>query len=635
MVEYFHNEYDSSLDTSFYLPLGVQAATTSTQTPNQITELGLRLNAGVKNVEIGTISPETFEQVPSQHLEEMKRLAKLTDARISLHAPIIDPAGFTQEGWSEENRMEIEERFKTVIERAHQVDPQGNIPVTIHSTIGVPAGVWRKEPGKPEKRVMYAVDQETGKLIPLKYEEEEFLTRGKVIYTPEEKLRNLNETAWNEEKLRILSYQRARQDLQDYLRKDIFQNPLYMELKIKERENQLNEQEKAMLENFERQILVTHDHMREYERKLLSSINDVYNKFSKYKYRKEELQLLDPEERRLAHSSIKEQQKIMQQVEELRKRAQKLTEEEGKILQALKQKKVSEEEAYQKLNQIRQKLLPTEDLIRTIAELPTPRLFKPAEDFAREKAAETFADLALYGYKKFGEKAPVVAIENLFPGLVMSRAETVKQAVEESRRRFAEKLMKEKKIDKDKAKKIAERLIGATWDVAHINLLRKQGYGEKEEEYKKMLKKEAEKIAPYIKHVHISDNFGHADSHLAAGMGNVPLKEQLEEIRKFQEKYGQDLMFVQEAGAFAAQFRTSPLPHELEAMNSPLYTYRTSPTWEQVHEIYGSYLVGYGEQFLPHQHYQMTGAGFSSTLPRELGGQFPGTRSRFAGTPNV
>ena len=56
------------------------------------------------------------------------------------------------------------------------------------------------------------------------------------------------------------------------------------------------------------------------------------------------------------------------------------------------------------------------------------------------------------------------------------------------------------------------------------------------------------------------------------------------------------------------------------------------PYWKDVWETEGKYGLGYGPT-LPEQHFAMYGGGFSN-LPLELGGQVPGDRSRFAGTPN-
>ncbi len=157
--------------------------------------------------------------------------------------------------------------------------------------------------------------------------------------------------------------------------------------------------------------------------------------------------------------------------------------------------------------------------------------------------------------------------------------------------------------------------------MGHINLLRKGGFG------KEKIIEETKKIAPYVKHVHLTDNFGFADTHLPIGMGEVPTKEMMKEL----EKAGYSGKHIVEAGGFVAQFKTSPHPYVLEALGSPLYSAYMQPFWNQARGTYGSYSAGYGTM-LPEQHFSMYGAGFS-TLPTELGGQLPGKQSRFSGTP--
>ena len=46
----------------------------------------------------------------------------------------------------------------------------------------------------------------------------------------------------------------------------------------------------------------------------------------------------------------------------------------------------------------------------------------------------------------------------------------------EARKKFEDLAVKEKHISKEEAKRISEKLIGATWDLGHMNMLRKAGY---------------------------------------------------------------------------------------------------------------------------------------------------------------
>ena len=270
-------------------------------------------------------------------------------------------------------------------------------------------------------------------------------------------------------------------------------------------------------------------------------------------------------------------------------------------------------------NQVGQRITP-EIISNSLIDLQTPEIYRPVDDVAQEKAAETFANVALHAYKKFGDKMPLIAVENVFPEWTLSRAESLKKMIESSKKQFSEKLVKEG-MSKGSAEKVAEKNVGVTWDVGHINQLRKYGYSEKE------IVEEAKKIGKHVKHLHLTDNFGYGDTHLAPGMGNVPIKEQVEAIEKAQGKKWEGPAVV-EAGGMINQFKMSPVSYAVEGLNSPFYSYDKGPSWTDVRDVYSSYLFGFGDM-LPEQNFKMQGGGFSM-LPKELGGQAGGDKGRFA-----
>jgi len=144
MEDTFTNTYRTNNEREFYVEGGLLGATTSPQTANQIQEASSRLNAGVKHIELELISPELFDAVPKQHFEEMKRMSELTGANINIHAPAqMDLAGFSKEGWSETERMKVEESMKHMLDRG--ADLGKNTVVNFHSSGGVPAFEWQKE----------------------------------------------------------------------------------------------------------------------------------------------------------------------------------------------------------------------------------------------------------------------------------------------------------------------------------------------------------------------------------------------------------------------------------------------------------------------------------------------------------
>jgi len=256
-----------------------------------------------------------------------------------------------------------------------------------------------------------------------------------------------------------------------------------------------------------------------------------------------------------------------------------------------------------------------------------PELFKLVQDFAKEKSSETYGDIAFETYEKFGNKSPVIAIENSYAGGEFSTGEELKELVERTRENFVKKAVKEGKLSESEARKKAEEMIGATWDVGRMNTLRKFGYDKKE------LIKETEKIAPLVKHVHLSDNFGFEGTELPMGMGNVPMKEIMEKLGQegYEGKKAIEAMHWWQHFSPQGSPPNPPLVPTLKAFGSPIYSVEMGPTWGQSLGFQQGYLSGYGN-ILPEGYVNTWGTGFSQ-LPSELGGQRQNSGGRMSGRP--
>ncbi len=554
----------------------------------QIQEVTARLSEGTKAVELKTLSSDVLERIPKGigGMKEMEQLAKLTGANFMLHGPHnIDPAGFTERGWSESSREESETRFKNVIDRAHELNPKGNVPVVMHSTAGVPSTQWKVIKGEPKKQMIIAVNQETGQFVPVERE---------VRYFPEEEVKKpmdmlkiKNETEQHRNMFELSKMLKDRED--DLKAAWPIIAPRWKEIQKAQAENRLGELELDPSEQFalNRMALIQRRDQDIYS--LLTTFWERAHKFT-------------PEEER----------------EKKEEFFRKKRDEFIKAGVFMRVDPVKAQPSFQ-------------DLINS---LPKTQLYVPSEDFALKHSKETLANAALYAYKKYGDNAPSLAMENIYPGTVFSRGEELAKLIKESRKEFIEKA-KKVGISEARAKEAAQKMIGATWDVGHIHLLKKYGFGVKkgkydEKEFKRIMAAESKAIAPFVKHVHLTDNFGFEDSHLPPGMGEIPIKEMLKEL----EKAGYKGRYVLEAGGFVTQFKQSPTPYALEALGSPLYGMQMQPFWNQVRGQYGipsGYSAGHG-MMLPEQHFGIYGAGFAA-LPMELGGRMPGKGQRFAGAP--
>ncbi|MCX6741900.1 MAG: sugar phosphate isomerase/epimerase [Candidatus Pacearchaeota archaeon] len=654
-VESFYSGTYSSLEpnpeygplfTGYRVDFKRLGAPTSPQTANQLKEASDRLSEGTMNVEFGALQPDVFETIPKQQFAEASQLMKLTGARASLHAPLIDPAGFTKEGWTEHARQESERQILQVLERAKDLDEKGNVPVTLHATSGIPAFDWAPQRGKtPEgkesKDAIYIVNRETGELNVIKREirglpspiykkdpttgevvyrnnkpvvddrVKEIKRNGKLLYDvpPEVRLEEMNQRQWRDP-LSSIEYNKSivERNMEGYAK---LAQRFHNQEKLGD---QLSQEEKETSNEAKMELKTVRNLMEDYDFQLKNLYHYAYT----YSNGENKEKLME---------ATKRYNDQIAQVEKLSR------DEHGNPMDY---DTLINDDPKQFAKIVKLKSEAERDLINGMRRVQ-PKIFVESEQFALEKTKETLGNAALMAFKQFGDKAPMLCVENFFPNTVFSRAESLKKLVEDSRKQFVEKA-KEQGIDEGIARSAASRLIGATWDTGHINLLRKYGYGEKEgifkpEEYGKFLAEETKKIAPFVKHVHLTDNFGYNDSHLVPGMGEVPFKEVMKEL----EKAGYSGREIVEAGGMIAQKLGMPTPYILEAFGSGFYGSGPggpTPNWNQVRASYGTgvgYFGGYGAM-LPEQHFSMYGSGFAS-LPQELGGQMPGKGQRFSGAP--
>lgn len=591
--------------TGFEMNAATLSSNTNPTVANQVKEVVARIKEGVKNVEIGTIDPKMFESIPRQQFDEIKALLKLSGVDVSMHAPIngMDPAGASDQGFSEEKRATAERRFFGALQAASILSPDKGINVVVHSAVsggeeGGYGSVYKPgDESKGEKRFhvsqMGVVDKDTGKFLGQIKEEQEYkfdrpedFGKKGTKENPEEKLKDLNKRQWKQN-LFDIKQTRQQMDMETYRNADSSVLPGLYEMEKEQGGldiNKLDERQKKTLKNIQDSQI------------LMDMAKDKFdNAFAKaYEYgtekQKEEL-----------HSLANDFKKNMSNYNPER---------------LLYREKYKEEldNAVIKLGKI--------------TEEKSPTLLISAEDYAKDESSKTFGNLAWKSFNDLGKgdanKTPVLAIENLYTGNANATAEDLKYIIENSRKNFVKKAI-EKGMDERDAKKTAEKIIGATWDVGHLNMFKREGFTDKD------LIEQTKTIKEYVRHVHLTDNFGYADTHLAPGMGNVPFKEILKELEKT-GRLNEMKKVIEAGGILTNQLGNSQLKPTMEAFGTPLYSsgggYWTHATGMAMG---GGYFGGQGE-ILPDKHFSIYGSGFSS-LPTSLGGQIPGTASRATGTP--
>jgi sugar phosphate isomerase/epimerase len=597
----------------------------SPQSANQVQDVVNAIKHGTKTFEVTMLQPDVGESIPRQHFEEMKALMKLTGVKPSVHAPVIDAVGFGEQGWGkEEGRADNERRMFGAIEKAQALDPSGNLPIVFHATNGTPGAVWR--PGDESKGEPERVLQSSG-----------------MINVETGQAQNVNrELKWRPSSFSKLDgYGEKNKDYGKEIEYDVagsvdsanradWESKLTEVAQMNKHAEELIGSAPLMLAEYQNAIVTKKGIVgfdEEGNQKWLPAIEKEeqvhsFNQLGKADLFLENAELSFKSAFGQAYTYGTEKQKA-----ELEKLANKYTEKtqktRGMVWGPVKKQRLLDEAigSLRNITDDKKEKINGKEVI-----VGAPQVFKLSEDLALEKASETFGNLAARSYEKFEDKAPVLAIENTYPTQALSDAESLKNLIKGSRKNFVRYLTGERGMNKKVAEKLAKDKIGVTWDIGHLNMVKGKGFDDKEvlRQTKVMTKDKS-----MVKHIHLTDNFGYADTHLVPGMGNVPTKAIMEEL----EKTGRfdDMRKIVEAGGMVQHFKKLPHSMTLAAFGSGIYGMKNGPTWNQAIDMQGSYFGGYGT-LNPQTHHSYFGAGFT-TMPVELGGAMPGGQSRFGGAP--
>ena len=613
-------QYGSPIDQS--IPTRSIALTTNPQTANQLREVMNQLNTGARAIEVTLLTPQVSEAIPNQHLDEIKRLSRLVGAELNVHGVLVEPTGISDQGrWDEQKRVQAERQMWNAMEQAHRISPDRNVVVTFHSSNGLPEPeTWEKVQDKvtgkwSEVLTNIAVaDELNGNfgVLPEKIKKNNFTDQLPTAYN---EIERYNEQGWSQQVANTnIELNRVAPLIQEYekLDKDPEKAKSALQLfklartdpekyqSIIQKEEQANKQIGNALKQQVQELNYADSLTKDSYRSFQKLFNDAYN----------------AAERTIAYERYAKDEKDKKNLEHAKKDMERLKKLKQEIAPLTTKIADNPEKVFELAEHIQKGM-------QVLGSLAAPQMIRPLRQFALDKSSETFSNLALQAYQQYEDKAPVISIENPPVGMGMSRAQDIRDMVELSQEKFADKLQKEEGLSKEQAQTQARKLIGATWDVGHINMLKKRGYTDKE------IVAETEIIAKHVKNIHMSDNFGLDHTELPMGMGNVPMQGHLAKLKAEHGKKLDDIKKIVETGHWYTHFKTTPFAETLSQFGSPIYGMNMSPYWNQGHQQAGGYFAGYGTN--PDTHHSIYGAGFSS-LPVELGGNIQG-KSRLSGAP--
>ena len=179
--------------------------------------------------------------------------------------------------------------------------------------------------------------------------------------------------------------------------------------------------------------------------------------------------------------------------------------------------------------------------------LERARYIRSAQGYAQQEAYDAYAQAGISAMRESDQlkeqgklkKPIVVAMENLWPEQYGSHPDEMKELVLGSQKRMATRLQ-QLGMNSEQAEKKSKQHITATLDVGHLNIWRKYWKGDptntikqNDEEFNKWAVQKVKELAQsgVVGHIHLDDNYGYNDDHLAPGEGNAPIREMIKVLK--------------------------------------------------------------------------------------------------------
>ena len=618
-------------------------------TANQLKKVSDKISTGAKTIEVSGLGlmgggpMKHLASIPRQHWKEIDRLRKLTGVDLTFHGPLVESTGFSRGNWSEDQRVEAQKQMEASVELAQQMnseDKTKGVVMTFHTNNGLPevkrrVVVGRNEDGSPKEEVvqMALINERTGRIVNLPTPHQDYFEHGEDrkihdMKEVERKLKKLNEEEWKRQiETVFINNTRVNRELIETLSST----------------KKIDDSIKEMAPGSKTGIFEAY--------KLYDKDYDSYSKGI------EKLRQTNPSGASLINQGVSNLhnaaffiQESYDQLKELYNEAfEKAEKDNRKVakdkLESYRVGLVASMERFKKdksnFVELQEKITQGTKLLRD----PDiqPEIYRPLEKFAIDKGSDTFSGVALHAWrnaKKQGLAPGIISIENPPAGMSgLTSADELKELIKQSRSKFIDKAVKSEKeggagMSREQAENVSKQIIGATWDVGHINSIQKWGYNRKD------VLNEAKTIAPFVKHMHIADNLGFEDAELPAGMGNVPIDEILNN-----KEWGHNFQKVKKAietgdwfsrqGGMGMSY--TPVREAFSGLTAPVYGASMGDAgaayWNSAIMNEGTYFGGLGP-INPEIHHSIYGGGFSG-LPAYSGGELPGkaANSSFSGAP--
>src|SRR3989344_4429044 len=554
---------------------------------------GLKANIfrGLRTVELGFFgtgkgfrsqptgsNPESFG---TQEREDMRHLARINEVELSTHAaPDLGPlSGFDGRQFSKEQKEGSLQEVRRALDFAAETARGGAVVVHIGSRNGeFPRAIFEADEqflANPEERKrapLNLVNEETGQVIQLP----RTLKLPEPVYSdPETKKNIVMEDGKIKYVYRDFEYydEKAREEAKKE-GKDTYDAGEYIYKQFRKKEQELAHGESLRYMNIAQEGKKQHDALQKVYDNFKIKLEDGSNVEAVRTFVREQLQQrgIFPEksiDREEFNTYLEKPEVFLQET----------------IKQLENNYKSHEEIAISRGRDARQ----VEEEMKQV---------KPIQEYALGEIKDSLARAAIEAYrmeKSRGLEQPLfISPENWSPESYGSHPKEYREVIIQSREEMANRLMHQEGMNKQQAQKIAEDHIRGTFDVGHLNFWRKYFQPSEaaksdpkkiDEEFRKWIDKETEGLARdgVIGNVHLSDNFGYHDEHLAPGQGNAPIEKFAEKL----EKYGYKGKYIGEPGGQKEGFYHTAWTGALNTLRSPIYRVGNSyARWSDMEHSY-------------------------------------------------
>lgn len=565
---------------------------------------GLKANifAGASQVELGFmgtgkgsrsqptgVTPEVYGKTER---EEIREMARVNEVELSTHAAanVMGFAGYSEQGFRDEIREKALHEVKRAVDFAADVAEGG--PIVVH-TGEFPRDVATKYydeekkiglrlyPEEKETGIIQFVDEDTGRITALKRDTKVWLEKRDEHGNPIPEISHKTGKPTGQFEYEEVSFKRF-EDMEE----DLKNNPNHPDYG--------KHAAQLFLEAYQRKDIEQYSGE---ERRFYASGKDSLQKAEQYEKQK---QLYEKFKKVGDFEGVNEELWKMQKGEEMAR--------QGMPREAIESFKKDPSKFYEEIaEQYKDNYDYYKDASmgygKRVREMQSSlEKLQPIEDYALKKTADSVSQAAMYAYeveKKKKLKEPLfIAPENVFQEQYGGHPEELKEIIVNSRKAMAQKLMEQKRMSENEAKKVAKDHIKATFDIGHAHNWRKYFTGS-DKEYHKWLQGQVKKLAEegIIGHAHISDNFGYYDEHVIPGEGTAPIKEFIAELNRKGKFKGK--MVVEPGGQPDPNRPFDVMKGMWRTAGSPMYRIdSTSQSWTDIENSYfgrtGSptYLVG-------------------------------------------